>query len=285
MSTPSGKSPVRWGRRTSALTFHPWARNARATWLPTNPVPPVKNRRIVRTTIQKVEEMREAIVTARDRGVESTGVMSRPDRSVRLFDNAVLDGLSSVHPVVPALVWGPLALLLYWRSFAIHQLGGWEAALLAAGGLLAWSFTEYALHRFVFHLTPITPRRRRLQFLVHGVHHEYPDDPRRLLMPLAPAAVVAAVLYGLFRMALGPAWVDLFFASLLVGYLAYDYTHLAIHRGHRRTRLGRSLRRYHMRHHFVTPDARWGVTSPLWDWIFRTTGQPCVSQNQRAVAG
>lgn len=229
--------------------------------------------------------MREAIVTAGDGGVESTGAMSRPYRSLRLFDNAVLDSLSSVHPVAPALVWAPLALLLYWRSFAVHHLGGWEAALLAAGGLFMWTFTEYALHRFVFHLAPSTPRRRRLQFLVHGVHHEQPDDPRRLLMPLAPAGVLAVVLYGLFRMALGPVRIDPFFASLLVGYLAYDYTHLAIHRGRPRTRLGRSLRRNHMRHHFVTPDARWGVTSPLWDWVFRTTGQPGVPRDQSAVAG
>ncbi len=124
---------------------------------------------------------------------------------------------------------------------------------LAAGGLLVWTFTEYAMHRFVFHLAPSSPGRRRLQFMVHGVHHEQPDDPMRLLMPPVPAAILAGVLYGLFRMALGPALIDPFFASFLAGYLAYDYTHLAIHRGRPRTRLGRYLRRHHMRPPFRDP--------------------------------
>lgn len=205
---------------------------------------------------------------------------------MRLFANDVLEGLSRVHPLVPALVWAPLIIWLLWRSFAMHHLEGGIVAVLGAGGLIVWTFTEYAVHRFVFHLAPTSPGRRRLQFVAHGVHHEDPDDPTRLLMPPAPAAIAVAVLYGFFRIVLGSTWVDPFFASFLMGYLAYDYTHFAIHRGHPRTRLGRYLRRRHMLHHFVTPDARWGVTSPLWDWIFRTTAEQPASQRRRLpVAG
>ena len=206
-------------------------------------------------------------------------------RPVQLFDNDVLEGLSRVPPFLPALLWAPLVAWLVWRSFAIHEFDGRLLAAVALTGLLIWSFTEYALHRFLFHLAPSSARRRRWQFIVHGVHHEDPDDPTRLLMPPAPAAVGAAVLYGLFRMVLGPAWVEPFFASFLAGYLVYDYTHLSIHRGRPRTRLGRYLRRHHMRHHFVTPDACWGVTSPFWDWVFRTKGTRPVSKSRIPVAG
>jgi dihydroceramide fatty acyl 2-hydroxylase len=211
--------------------------------------------------------------------------MRKRGETVRLFHSDVLEGLSRVHPFIPAMLWTPILTWLFWRSFAIHHLHGGVVCALAAGGLLVWSFTEYAIHRFVFHLAPSSPGYKRLQFVIHGVHHEHPDDPWRLLMPPAPAAAVAGILYGLFRMVLGPSWGDPFFASFLVGYLAYDYTHLYLHVGSPRTRLGRYLRRHHMRHHFVTPDARWGVTSPLWDWVFRTTGERPASRSRIPVAG
>jgi sterol desaturase/sphingolipid hydroxylase (fatty acid hydroxylase superfamily) len=199
--------------------------------------------------------------------------MRKRAETVRLFDNAFLEGLSRVHPLAPALLWTPIIALLIWRSIALHPLGPGVVGALAAGGLLAWSFAEYTIHRFVFHLAPRTPGRRRLQFLLHGVHHECPDDRTRLLMPPVPAAAAAILIYGGFRLVLGPACVDPFFASFLAGYLAYDYTHLYLHRGRPRTRLGRYLRRHHLSHHFATPNARWGVTSPLWDWIFRSMGE------------
>jgi sterol desaturase/sphingolipid hydroxylase (fatty acid hydroxylase superfamily) len=211
--------------------------------------------------------------------------MLRRDTSVRLFQNRLLDALSRVHPIVPGLLWTPLVVWLLWRSFAVRRLDGGAVVALAAAGLIVWSFTEYAMHRFVFHLQPTSAWLSRLQFVVHGVHHEDPDDRTRLMMPPAPAAVAAMMLYGLFRIVLGSAWVDPFFASFVAGYLAYDYTHLALHGRRPRTRLGRYLRRRHLLHHFVTPNARWGVTSPLWDWVFRTTGEGRTSKNPIAVGG
>jgi dihydroceramide fatty acyl 2-hydroxylase len=200
-------------------------------------------------------------------------VMRKRGETVRLFDNELLEGLSHAHPLGPALVWIPVVAWLAWRSIARHPVDPGALGMLAAGGLLAWTLAEYAIHRFVFHLAPETPGRRRVQYLLHGVHHEHPDDPTRLLMPPVPAAAAAAVIYGGLRLALSPAWVDPFFASFLAGYLAYDYTHLYLHRGRPRNRLGRYLRRHHLSHHFAHPSARWGVTSPLWDWIFRSIGE------------
>ncbi len=205
------------------------------------------------------------------------------DETVRLFENDLLERLSHVHPLTPLLLWMPLIAGLLWRTLALRRLEAGAVAALAAAGLLVWSLTEYTIHRFVFHLAPTSPVCRRLQFILHGVHHEDPDDPTRLLMPPAPAIAALAILYALFRIVLGPAWVEPFFASFLVGYLAYDYTHFAIHHRSPRTRLGRYLRRRHMLHHFVTPDARWGVTSPLWDWVFRTTGGRARAQGRLLV--
>jgi len=152
------------------------------------------------------------------------------DKSMRLFDNDLLELFSHAHPVMPLLLWMPLACWLLWRSLVVCHLAGGIVGLLAPTGLIAWSFTEYAVHRFVFHHEPASRVGRRVLFVLHGVHHADPDDPTRLLLPLVPAEAGVGVLYGLFRLALGPAWVEPFFASLLMGCLAYDYTHLAIHR-------------------------------------------------------
>jgi dihydroceramide fatty acyl 2-hydroxylase len=37
-----------------------------------------------------------------------------------------------------------------------------------------------------------------------------------------------------------------------------------------RSRWAKYLKRYHMMHHFKTPQARYGVSSPVWDVVFRT---------------
>jgi dihydroceramide fatty acyl 2-hydroxylase len=192
--------------------------------------------------------------------------------SVRLFENDLLERLSRVHPLTPVLLWAPIIACLLWRSLTIHRLDSATVAILGVGGLVGWTLTEYLVHRFVFHLRPTTPGRQRLQFAMHGIHHANPDDVTRLLIPPAPALIAHAACFGLFRVVLGGLWIEPFFAFFLVGYLIYDYLHLALHRGPLPTRWGRRLRRQHLLHHHATPEARWGVSSPLWDLVFGTAG-------------
>src|SRR5262249_34900224 len=124
-------------------------------------------------------------------------VMRARDRRARLFRSAVFESLSRTHPALPALFWLPIIACLLWRAFALHQIQGNAFAALTAGGLIVWTFTEYAVHRFLFHLSPSSPSRRRAQFIVHGVHHENPADPTRLLLPILPSATAALALYSL----------------------------------------------------------------------------------------
>ena len=199
-------------------------------------------------------------------------MLTRSYESVRVFDNRILESLTHVHPLTPLLLWGPLVLWLIWRSFAVHHLPVVTVAGFAILGLLTWSLTEYVLHRYLFHLRPAGPFRARLQFVIHGLHHADPADPTRLVIPPVPSTIGAVLFYAAFRLALGPSFVEPFFAFFAVGYLLYDYVHYASHRFVPRTRAGNFLKRHHMLHHYVTPDARWGVSSPLWDHVFGTTG-------------
>ena len=191
-------------------------------------------------------------------------------QSVRLFENDLLEQLSRVHPLAPLVVWAPVIAWLLWRSLGATDLEAEIVAGLAAAGLLVWTLTEYAVHRWIFHLQPRSAAGRRLVFMIHGIHHAAPNDPGRLLMPPAPAILACGVLYAGVRAILDPGRADAFFAFFLVGFLAYDYIHLFTHVGRPRTRVGRFLRRWHMLHHFATPEARWGVSSPLWDHVFRS---------------
>ena len=87
--------------------------------------------------------------------------------------------------------------------------------------------------------------------MVHGVHHDHPNDPLRLVMPPAVSVPLAALFLVVFVAVLGTPLAWSVGAGFLAGYLAYDMLHYALHH-HRnpRTGLERRLRELHMRHHF-----------------------------------
>jgi sterol desaturase/sphingolipid hydroxylase (fatty acid hydroxylase superfamily) len=187
-----------------------------------------------------------------------------------MFENPVLERLSRVHPVVPPLIFLPVVVFLVSRALGPEHLGVGPVVGLFFAGLLAWSLAEYLLHRFVFHLEPDGGWGKRLHFIIHGVHHDYPHDPLRLVMPPSVSVPLAALHYLLFRAVLGPASSLPFLAGFLIGYLIYDMSHYHIHHHRSDNRLSLALRRYHYRHHFQQSSRGFGVTSPLWDKVFGT---------------
>jgi dihydroceramide fatty acyl 2-hydroxylase len=187
-----------------------------------------------------------------------------------MFERRWMERLSRTHPAAPFLFWLPA---LCWPALRAVQsgLGALTLTLLATAGVLLWSLLEYVIHRFIFHHAGTRPWQRRLHFLVHGVHHEYPRDADRLVMPLGVSIPAGVAFYLGLRAALGPAG-DPVFVGLVLGYLAYDGMHYAIHHFPMRSRWARRVKRHHMIHHHAEEGARWGVSSPLWDWVFGTMG-------------
>jgi dihydroceramide fatty acyl 2-hydroxylase len=61
-----------------------------------------------------------------------------------------------------------------------------------------------------------------------------------------------------------------FFAGLVAGYVWYDLTHYYLHHAVPTSETGKWMRKYHLVHHFKTPQVRYGITTPLWDLIFGT---------------
>ena len=117
-----------------------------------------------------------------------------------MFESRVLNALSRVHPVVPALIFLPAIAVL--GTAALGRMSAASAVALALGGYLFWTLTEYWMHRLVFHFEPDDGPGARLHWIIHGVHHDHPNDRMRLVMPPSVSVPLAFGFYGLFVLAL-----------------------------------------------------------------------------------
>lgn len=203
--------------------------------------------------------------------------MSRTEEPIRLFKSDFLEFFTHVHPAVVLIIWIPVALYHLARAVTI---GGLSAGSLIAGfaiGVVVWSLTEYTVHRFVFHFEPKNPPAwvERMIFLFHGIHHAQPWDKTRLVMPPAVSVPLALIFYALFNGVVGnligaPQWIDVLFSGFVVGYVIYDMVHYATHHMPMKWGVLKVLKKYHMLHHYKTPNERYGVSSPAWDVVFGT---------------
>jgi dihydroceramide fatty acyl 2-hydroxylase len=193
-----------------------------------------------------------------------------------MFESDLLDRLSRVHPAVPPAIFVPAICALFVLGARELTTAGTLAVLLA--GWLFWTLTEYWLHRLVFHFEPEKGPGARLHWIIHGVHHDHPNDPLRLVMPPSVSLPLAAAFYGLFVLTLGTPEADVFAAGFLVGYLVYDMTHFYVHHRTPKRTLGKVIRELHMRHHFQDDTRGFGVSAPFWDYVF---GTPLQRGSQR----
>jgi len=194
---------------------------------------------------------------------------ARLSASPPLFGSRFLDFFSRIHPAVPALIYGPVIVALVVLA-ANDGVGALEIVGLFVAGVAIWSLSEYWLHRLVFHWDPDHPVGHRLHFIIHGVHHDHPNDRLRLVMPPGASIPLAALFFGLFWLIFGIPTALALFAGFLTGYLIYDYTHYYLHHFVPRSRFGKRLREAHMRHHFQDHRYGFGVSSPFWDKVFGT---------------
>ena len=191
--------------------------------------------------------------------------------SPRMFESDLMDRLSRVHPAVPPIIFAPAIAVL----FALGQEGTppLEVTAWLLGGYIFWTLTEYWLHRLVFHFEPERGIGARLHWIIHGVHHDHPNDPMRLVMPPSVSVPLALAFWAAFHAVIGNQSADLFACGFLGGYLAYDMTHYHLHHHTARTRVGRLLYELHMRHHFQDDTRGFGVSLPFWDYVFGTPQQ------------
>ncbi len=196
--------------------------------------------------------------------------VSNGSESVRMFRNDLLESLSKVPFYVPLIVYVPVILFFAWKALWRMGMGVLPFAGYFVAGLLSWTLIEYGLHRFVFHYEPRSAWGRRIHFIFHGVHHDYPNDAKRLVMPPSASIPLAFLFYLLFDLLLPQPQLYAAFPGMLTGYLIYDLGHYALHHHTFKNPLLRRLKKHHMLHHYADQTRGFGVSSPLWDKIFRS---------------
>ena len=187
----------------------------------------------------------------------------------RLFESRYLEMLTKTHPLV---IWGMyLPLIGYSLFYSFDTLGFsiGRIALIFFGAMFFWSFFEYIMHRFIFHMISDSPRMTRFIYVLHGNHHEYPRDKQRLFMPPVPSLILASLIFGAQYIFLRQ-YTFMFFPGFLLGYLMYGSMHYAIHAWNPPFRFMKPLWRNHHLHHYKSEEKGFGVSSAFWDRVFGT---------------
>ena len=195
-----------------------------------------------------------------------------------MFKNGFLEKLSHIHYSVPLFIFLPVIGYFGYKSIFVYHLSVLSIFGYIMLGLFIWTLTEYVLHRFVFHWLHPGKIGARLHFIFHGVHHDYPSDSKRLVMVPTVSIPLSALFFYLFKLAIGPVLVAPFFMGFLAGYLFYDMVHYAIHHYNFKSKFWLNLKHHHMLHHYKDMDHGYGVSSKIWDYIFRSDFKKSADQ-------
>lgn len=186
-----------------------------------------------------------------------------------LFKNPIIERLSRTHIAIPISLFILYSSgLLYWSVINTSLAPATTIALFFIG-LLFFTWVEYMMHRYLFHMGTYTKLREKLQYNFHGVHHEYPKDKDRLAMPPVVSITIATLLLFLFRLIMGD-FVFGFLPGFLIGYAGYLFVHYIVHAYQPPKNIFKTLWVHHGIHHYKDSERAFGVSSPLWDFIFRT---------------
>ncbi|MEN9570087.1 MAG: hypothetical protein RL172_1318 [Bacteroidota bacterium] len=192
----------------------------------------------------------------------------------RLFRSDYLEYLTKTHPLV---IWGmyvPIIAFFIYYSLTVKNVPFATVLLSFVTGMFFWTLFEYIMHRFVFHFMAESEKAKKIVYILHGNHHEYPRDKERLFMPPVPSLILASVIFsGMFMISktIGlNAYVFSFFPGFLLGYLIYGTMHYAIHAWNPPFKWMKPLWRNHHLHHYKQQERGFGVSSTLWDRVFGT---------------
>lgn len=184
-----------------------------------------------------------------------------------MFKSSFLEIFSKVHYTVPLIVFVPINLFLFYKGMTVGETSVFAFLGWCVLGLFVWTLTEYVLHRYLFHYHPNSKFGKQVHFIFHGVHHDYPRDRLRLVMPPIVSLPLAIGFFLLYRSFIPEPGIYAFYGAFLTGYLIYDMFHYAIHHLEVKGKLWNTLKTHHLKHHYVDPNRGYGVSSPIWDLI------------------
>ncbi len=189
--------------------------------------------------------------------------------SGQIFNSPILEKFTRTHISVPIALLIAYAAVLFYCSIANADFTWYVSALLFIVGLFTYTWVEYLTHRYLFHMATYTRLRKNFQYMMHGVHHEYPKDKDRLAMPPILSITISTLLLILLRLVIGD-YVFGFLSGFLVGYSVYLCVHYMVHAYPPPKNLFKFLWVNHSIHHYKDGDYLFGVSSPLWDYVYGT---------------
>ncbi|WP_026461415.1 sterol desaturase family protein [Adhaeribacter aquaticus] len=193
----------------------------------------------------------------------------RHQGKARLFNNPFLEKLTYTPIGVPIIIFVSIAIGLVYIGFIYGFLSVLSAIGLFILGWFLFTLVEYVAHRFVFHMNTDTELKKKVQYTFHGNHHDYPKDKKRLAMPPLVSLLIASGFFFVFRFVFSHLVFGLL-SGFLFGYAMYLLVHYAVHAYAPPKNFLKILWIHHSIHHYNTPEVAFGVSSPLWDWIFNT---------------
>lgn len=203
--------------------------------------------------------------------MKKIGRLDRPDNfgSAQMFSNPILERISRTHILVPITLFLGISSVSFYYALTTTSIGIGVGLLVMVVGLFAFTFVEYMMHKHFFHMEPDTPLKDKLQYSIHGVHHDYPKDKDRLAMPPFVSAAYAAIFYLVFTLIMGE-FALYFLPGFLIGYALYLGVHYIVHAYNPPKNFLKVLWVNHAIHHYKDPDTSFGVSSPLWDYLLGT---------------
>ena len=203
--------------------------------------------------------------------MKKIGRLDKPDNfgSAKMFSNPLMERISRTHISIPITMFLTISAVSFYYALTVTEIGLGIGMLVLAVGLFAFTFVEYMMHKHFFHMEPDTPAKDKLQYSIHGVHHDYPKDKDRLAMPPFVSAAYAAIFYLVFTLIMGD-YALYFLPGFLLGYTAYLGVHFIVHAYNPPKNFLKILWVNHAIHHYKDPDTSFGVSSPLWDYLLGT---------------
>jgi sterol desaturase/sphingolipid hydroxylase (fatty acid hydroxylase superfamily) len=202
-------------------------------------------------------------------GPRNAGSIPKNKGTKQLFRNPILEKLSRTHIAIPLSIFFIYSTaLLYW-SITHTSLSLFITSGMFILGFISFTWIEYVTHRYIFHMATYSRLREKLQYTIHGVHHEFPKDKERLAMPPLLSITISTLLLLFFRLIMGD-FVFSFLPGMLVGYAFYLSVHFMVHVYQPPQNFFRILWINHSVHHYKHGEYVFGVSSPFWDYIYGT---------------
>ena len=190
----------------------------------------------------------------------------------KVFENPILERLTRTHISVPIIILMTIAAGLLYVAFALTdytQLSPMFVVALFFIGFFSFTLLEYVAHRYLFHMKPTNEFKRKVQYALHGLHHEYPKDKTRLAMPPIMSFILSGVFFLIFYSMMNTK-VFGFLPGFITGYCAYISVHFIVHAYNPPKNFFKHLWLNHAIHHYKDNTQIYGVSSQLWDYVFGT---------------